>query len=90
MPWAAIVAAERRALDVRILAVGAAVTASMVFVVYWGEPYAIRELLVLSAVRAVCIAGLASVGFSHREVDAVIERNVGSPEVQPVISAADG
>jgi hypothetical protein len=69
LPWAAIVASERRGWDVRILAIGASVTASLVFAVYWGNQYALRELLVLAAVRAICIAGLAIIGFTHRTVD---------------------
>jgi hypothetical protein len=64
VPWAAIAAAERDRLDVRILMLGAGVFASAVFAVYWGY----RDLFVLellSVGRAVCVLGLAVVGFVH-------------------------
>ncbi len=91
LPWAAIVASERRRWDVRILAVGASVSAASVFAVYWGDPYALSELLTLASVRALCIAGLAFVGFTHRTVDRPTVRTV--PEVaalQPARSPSDG
>jgi hypothetical protein len=91
LPWAAIVASERRRADVRILTVGAAVTASFVFAVYWGDPYAVRELLVLAALRAVCIVGLALIGFEHRSVD---RRGAApkqpTPILQPTANLPDG
>jgi hypothetical protein len=69
MPWAAILASERGRIDVRILALGASVAAGSVFAVYWGDPYAVDQLLMLAAVRAVCIVGLAIVGFVHQRDD---------------------
>ena len=50
LPWAAITAAERGSPDVGIFTVGAAVAASGVFAIYWGDPYdiAVTTLVVLA------------------------------------------
>ena len=66
LPSAAIVTVERRPRDVKILSVGAAFFAGSVFLVYWGDPYAVRTLLILAAARGACIIGLAVIGFTHR------------------------
>ncbi len=70
LPWAAITAAERRSPDVRIFTVGAAVAASGVFAIYWGDPYdvAVTNLVVLALARAICVAALAVIGLTHRSV----------------------
>ena len=68
LPWAAVTAAERRPRDVRILTIGAAITASAVFVIYWGDPRQVTMLVILALGRAACIGGLAVVGFVHREI----------------------
>jgi Glycosyltransferase family 87 len=65
LPWAAITASERRQLDVRILMVAAGVFASAVFSAYWGN-HDLFLLEVLSAGRALCVLGLAVIGFSHK------------------------
>jgi hypothetical protein len=91
LPWAAIVASERRRIDVRVFTLGAAVAASFVFAVYWGNPYALRLLLVLAGVRALCIAGLAYIGFTHRSVD---RRGAAAKQptlvLQPATNLPDG
>jgi Glycosyltransferase family 87 len=69
LPWAAIVAAERRARDVRILMIGAGVFASLAIAVYIWDRYQLG-LEVLSIGRMVCVVGLAVVGFMHKRVDA--------------------
>jgi hypothetical protein len=68
LPWAAIVAAERRSPDVRILALGASITASAVFAIYWGDQYQVTALIVLAIARAACVGALAVVGLTHRSV----------------------
>jgi hypothetical protein len=64
LPWAAITASERRRLDVPILTLGAGVFASLVFSAYWGN-HDLFILEVLSGGRALCVLGLAVVGFTH-------------------------
>jgi Glycosyltransferase family 87 len=84
LPWAAITASERRSVDVRVFAVGAAVTASAVFAIYWGDNEQVTALIVLAIARAFCIAMLAVIGFTHRSLD----REAGSlPTVAAVPSA---
>jgi hypothetical protein len=70
LPWAAITAAERGSPDVRIFTVGAAIAASGVFAIYWGDPYdvAVTTLVVLAIARAICVAALAVIGLTHRSV----------------------
>jgi hypothetical protein len=72
LPWGAIVAAERRARDVRILMVGAGVFASLAIAVYLWDRRA-AELEVLSIGRMICVVGLAVIGLTHRRVDATQE-----------------
>ena len=65
LPWAAITSTERRRLDVRILTIGAGAFAAAVFSAYWGN-HDLFILEVLSAGRALCVLGLAVVGFTHQ------------------------
>jgi len=85
LPWAAIVAAERRSHDVRILMIGAGVFASLAIAVYiWDRRPA--ELEVLSIGRMICVVGLAAVGLIHRRVDA----NEGAGASAEIETAATG
>jgi hypothetical protein len=77
LPWAAIVAAERRARDVRILMIGAGVFASLAIAVYlWDRQVA--ELEVLSIGRMICVIGLAVIGFTHRRIDTSVEMDAAA------------
>jgi hypothetical protein len=83
LPWAAIVAAERRARDVRIFMIGAAAFASLAVAVYIWDRRPV-ELEVLSIGRMICVLGLAVVGFTHRLVD----EQAGTRAPRPMDAAA--
>jgi Glycosyltransferase family 87 len=72
LPWAAIVAVERRSRDVRILMIGAGCFASLAIAVYiWDRRPLLLELL--SVGRMICVVGLVVIGFTHRRVDSHAE-----------------
>jgi hypothetical protein len=91
LPWAAIVATERDGWDVRILAVGASVSAAAVFAVYWENQYALHELLALASARFLCLVGLAVIGFTHRSVGRTARTiHDSTAPLQPAFDLPDG
>ena len=73
LPWAAIVAAERASVDVRVLTMATSVLAALAFVVYWGSRSPV-QLWAVSAAKVACIAGLAIVGVMHANADREVQR----------------
>jgi glycosyl transferase family 87 len=78
IPWAAIVAAERRDRTIGILMIGAGVFASLTMAMYMWER-STTGLEVFSFGRMACVVGLGVIGFTHRRVDAMAEIQVATP-----------